>query len=360
MRATLLPILGFAACLGLPASPLRAAETDTQTDPRLAEILKRHPDADANKDGVLTRQEAEAFRQQLQGKGRREAPRPPRPAFADVKYGAHERHVLDFWKAESSKPAPLVVYIHGGGFVAGDKNTISAALLHRALAEGISVAAIHYRFVDGRDVIFPAPQHDGARAIQFLRAKAAEWNIDPRKIAAYGGSAGAGISMWLGYHDDLADRGSADPVARQSTRLCAIGSMGGQITYDPIWIKEHIGGRAWEHPSLLKVYGLSTTEEALHPTPATRKLYDEASAVTHLTRDDPPIFMIFNEPDIEPPADAKPGQFIHHPRFAKALIPKLDALGIPHVYRHAADKKGDPQAEMLEFFRRQFDKAGNP
>jgi len=45
--------------------------------------------------------------------------------------------------------------------------------------------------------------HDCARAIQFLRSKAARWNIDPKRIAATGGSAGAGISLWLGFHDDL-------------------------------------------------------------------------------------------------------------------------------------------------------------
>jgi len=110
----------------------------------------------------------------------------PTPAFADVKYGSHERNVLDFWKAESDKPAPTIVYIHGGGFVGGDKRSFSPQLLQESLAVGISCAAIHYRFV-GDGVTFPAPQQDGARAIQFLRHKASEWNIDPsgsRRLAA--------------------------------------------------------------------------------------------------------------------------------------------------------------------------------
>ena len=80
------------------------------------------------------------------------------------------------------------------------------------LDAGISVAAIRYRFVDGKDIIFPAPQHDGARAVQFLRSKAKEWNIDSDRVACYGGSAGAGISMWIGFHEDLADPTSDDPV----------------------------------------------------------------------------------------------------------------------------------------------------
>ena len=106
----------------------------------------------------------------------------------------------------------------------------------------ISVAAINYRFVDGKDVIFPVPQHDSARAVQFLRTKAKEWNLDPQRFACYGGSAGAGTSMWIAFHDDLADPKNADPVLRESTRIVAVGTIGGQGTYDPIEIKRLIGG----------------------------------------------------------------------------------------------------------------------
>lgn len=337
-------LIGFAAT---SAVVLWSADGE-KPDEKIQQVLKRHPEADLNKDGVLTRDEMAAFRKRTV---------PAKPTFANVKYGPHERNVLDFWRAQTAIPAPVVVFIHGGGFVAGDKSGIGAAFVERALQEGMSVAAINYRFADGKDVLFPAPQKDGARAIQFLRSKAQEWNIDTRKIAAFGGSAGAGISMWLGYHDDLADPSSDDPVERQSSRVAAIGSMGGQTSYDPIWIKENIGGRAWEHPSIFKVYNIRTPEEALNPTSEVRKLYDEASAVTHLTKDDPPIFMIFSEPDIDPPAGCRPGEFIHHPRFAKALIPKLNALGIAHVYAHTSDAAGrDLHAEMLAFFQREFDK----
>ncbi len=61
--------------------------------------------------------------------------------------------------------------------------------------------------------------HDAARAVQFLRSKAAEWRLDPQRFGAYGISAGATTSLWLAYHDDLADAGGADPIARLSTRL---------------------------------------------------------------------------------------------------------------------------------------------
>jgi len=73
--------------------------------------------------------------------------------------------------------------------------------------------------------------------------------------------------------------------------------MGGQGTYDPVKIKQMVGGRAHEHPSLLKVYGLKSIDQAMSPTPAIQKLYDEAAAITHLTRDDPPLYMVYSEPD---------------------------------------------------------------
>ncbi len=284
-----------------------------------------------------------------------EKPSRPIPTHANVAYGSAERNVLDFYQAESEKPTPLIIYIHGGGFVGGDKTSISPAMVRSAREAGISMAALNYRFVDGADVIFPKPQLDCARALQYLRSRSNDWNIDPRRIACYGGSAGAGISMWLGFHDDLAQRNSEDPIARQTTRIVAIGTMGGQGTYDPIKIKELIGGRAWEHPSIFKIYGVKTAEEALHPSVEKQKLYDESSAITHLTADDPPLYMIYSEADIVPPVDSPPGKFIHHPNFGKQLKAAMDKLGIENVYVHTDQAEGrDPQQEMLEFFQSRF------
>src|SRR5262249_41628078 len=148
----------------------------------------------------------------------------PKPDVANARYGPHQRHVLDLWKAKSDRPTPLVVFIHGGGFRGGDKKNLSPVLLNLCLKAGLSVASINYRL--SQHAPFPAPMHDGGRAIQFFRFKAKEWNLDPRRIAATGGSAGAGISLWLAFHDDLADPGSKDPVARESTRLSCAAVLG--------------------------------------------------------------------------------------------------------------------------------------
>lgn len=338
-------VLGLSLTL-LTVQPLTAQSPRQEIEARLEQLLKRYPDADANRDGVLTPAEARAFREQAaQRRERRVA-----PTHADISYGPHERNRLDLYLAKSEKPTPLIVYIHGGGFVGGDKSSISRGLVEAANAAGISMAAIHYRFVT--EAPFPAPQRDSARAIQFLRANADKWNFDPQRVAAYGGSAGAGISMWLGFHDDLADPENPDPVLRQSTRLCAIGSRGGQTTYDPNLIKEWIGGRAYQHPSITKCYDLESLDQITDPK--LQPLYDEVSAITHLTADDPPIHMIYSEADEPLPEDARPGQGIHHPNFGKKLSEKMKQLKIENVYRHSQTFKGNLDRDMLEHFQRWF------
>ena len=130
--------------------------------------------------------------------------------------------VLNFWKIDSKKPTPLLVHIHGGGWLGGKKNETTSP---NQMRNGYSYASIDYRLA-GTELL-PAAVHDAARAIQFLRTKAEEWNIDPKRIAVTGGSAGAASSMWLAYHDDLADPKSKDPVLRQSSRVCGAIAMGG-------------------------------------------------------------------------------------------------------------------------------------
>jgi acetyl esterase/lipase len=279
----------------------------------------------------------------------------PKPDVANAKYGPHERNVLDLWQAKSAKATPLVVFIHGGGFRGGSKENLNADLLDRCLKAGISVAAINYRLTDTAP--YPATFLDSARAIQYLRSQAKEWNLDPACVAATGGSAGAGTSLWIGFHDDMADPKSNDPVARQSTRLTCMAVQGAQTTYDPRAIQKLIGGRAHEHPALMPFYGLKPDEL---DTPKAHKLYEEASAMTYVSKDDPPVFLFYSEPKGPLPADAKPGQGIHHPNFGIALKEKLDPLKIECILRHRDDYKGkdDPQGElhreMVEFFLKHF------
>ena len=65
-----------------------------------------------------------------------------------------------------------------------------------------------------------------------------------------------------------------------------------QVSYDPRWIKQHIGGHAGEHPALPQLYGLQADEL---DSPKAHKMYEEASAINFLTADDAPAFLFYTE-----------------------------------------------------------------
>ncbi len=273
-----------------------------------------------------------------------DAAKPPVPTQADVSYGPHARNVLDFWKAEGDGPRPLLVYIHGGGWTGGDKKQDVKAF-QPFLDQGISYTAINYRL--SGDHPLPAPVHDAARAIQFLRTKAEEWNIDTKHIALTGGSAGACTSMWLLLHDDLADPKSSDPVLRESTRVCAAAVSGGQVSIDPKVCEEWLGPNVLKHRMINMAVGEKTIEEALKNYDKHKPMYVEFSAYNHVDGNDPPLLMTYGADMTLPSKDA--GHGIHHPVYGVKMKEKSDKLGhechllIPGVY------KSDKYATANEF-----------
>jgi acetyl esterase len=276
--------------------------------------------------------------------------RPPLPeaTFTDVSYGPHERHVIDYYKAESSTPTPLAVYIHGGGFTSGNKQTLNAGTLKQLRDAGISVAAINYRYSTIKPL--PAAHHDARHALQFMRSKAGEWGFDKNRIGAFGGSAGAQICMYLAFHDEMADPGSNDPVARESTRLACVATSGGQTTMNFEWWRRWIPGYETNHRDFKASSGVATYDEL-------RRAVRAFSALDLISADDPPIFMSYGmTPDAPIPEDPKKanGWKIHHVTFGVKLKERMDALGV------AADLKY-PGAittyqNTAEFFIRQFGK----
>jgi acetyl esterase/lipase len=273
----------------------------------------------------------------------------PRPDFANLAYGPHDRNRLDLWRASAhvgaSSAQPLVIFFHGGGFVGGDKSSVPAWLVSGCLAEGISIASANYRL--STQAPFPAPMLDGARAIQFLRQNAREMGIDATRIAACGNSAGAGIALWVGFHDELADAENCDPVLRQSSRLSCMGVVGAQTSYDPRFIKQTIGGRAHEHVALRALFGVKTDADAT--SSETHRLYEEASPLNHVSADDPPVILFYSEPNSPLPVDARPGQGIHHPRFGAALKARLSPLGVECLLRHGDDYRGQEHPEAMMY-----------
>lgn len=274
----------------------------------------------------------------------------PQPTLADVRYGPHDRHVLDFWKAPSEKPTPLLFFIHGGGWRGGDKSRIGRLVnIEELLAAGISVVSINYRFTthaeaEGIQPPVRAPLHDAARALQFVRSKAREWNLDKQRIAASGGSAGACSSLWLAFCDDMADPKNSDPVARQSTRLWCAAVSGAQTTLDPAQMKEwtpnsRYGGHA---------FGFANFQEFLAGREKILSWIAEYSPYALVTADDPPVYLYYSAP---PALGKEQKDPTHTANFGVKLQEKCRSVGVECelVYPGAPDvKHANIQAYLLD------------
>ncbi len=229
----------------------------------------------------------------------------PDPTHYDVAYGPHPKQLMHFWKAESDTPTPVLLFIHGGGWTAGGRLSGLSAMLPKLLAEGISVASVEYRFIaeataDGVTPPVKGPLHDAARALQHLRSRADEWGIDKNRIGASGGSAGACTSLWLAFHDDLADPDSDDPVARESTRLAFAAVTGAQTTLDPRQMREwtpnsRYGGHAFGFRGDAE-QALSPFEEFLANRDTILPWIAEYSPYALVSKDDPPVYLYYSAP----------------------------------------------------------------
>jgi acetyl esterase len=306
----------------------------------------------------LTEVKAKAFRKQLLAKNQKQ--KLPTPTHSDVVYGPHSRNVLDLWLAPSDKPTPLLVNIHGGGFRGGDKRKIiSDKLIEMMHKEGISVASINYRFkeggksrFEGENPLYPAILHDGARALQFLRYNAAKYNLDKTRFAATGGSAGGQMLMWLGFHPDLAQPDHKDPVLRESSRLQVLAPRGGQTSVHGPTLLEWFGVKSL---NLSKKEGvLQSSSEAKQPTDKALALMLDASPITHLTQDDPPIYLYYSGPN-EPVDEATLWPtWVHHPMFGIKLKEAMYYLGMECYLEY---KDGPPVTEyesQLDFVIRKL------
>lgn len=256
--------------------------------------------------------------------------------LTDVAYGSHSRNVLDFYPAKSDKPTPLVFYIHGGGWQGGDKKTNPKAFLDK----GISVVAINYRYVRNgvEEKVEPpvkASVGDAARALQFVRSKATEWNLDKKRIGATGGSAGACSSLWLAFHDDMADPKSDDPIARESTRLYCAAVNGAQVSLDPKELREWMPNyRYGAH-----AFGLGNFQSLIDNREEVLPWIKEYSPIEHVSKDDPPIAMFYSGE--KPVVGSSPKDPTHSGIMGVKLEERLKTVDVDVVLVHP----GQPHPE---------------
>jgi acetyl esterase/lipase len=151
---------------------------------------------------------------------------PPQQIVRDLAYGPHPRNVLDLHLPAQAptSPLPVLVFVHGGGFVGGNKGGPGQALHDNigrfAVEHGLIGATINYRFAP--EFKFPSGGEDVAKAVAFLAANVASYGGDPARIVAMGHSAGAA---------HVATCVATPAIAASATGLC--GAVLSSGIYDP-------------------------------------------------------------------------------------------------------------------------------
>lgn len=316
----------------------------------LEEVLQK-----AKEQKLLTEEQIAKYKAQRTASKKEQsaAPNPgaagPIPTKENVPYGPHERNVLDFWQAKSDKPAPLVVYMHGGSFIYGDKSKFrSRHIIPIYLEKGISFASINYRL--RKDAPLQDILRDAGRAIQFLRANAKALNIDKPRIAMYGESAGAGTALWLAAHPDLAEPDSNDPVFRESSRVAAACCVDGQATYDITQWDKLVGTFKPEWllspDEIVRLYYFHNAAD--FQTPQGRKILEDCDMLHWLSRDSAPIFMFSAVFNTEPKFRQ---DYVHHPRHMLAVKQRCDTVGANCVVvmRESLGSPEEHNKLLLEF-----------
>jgi acetyl esterase/lipase len=258
----------------------------------------------------------------------------PNPTHYDVAYGTHPKQLLHFWRADIDEPTPVVFFVHGGSWLGNGRMSGLTRMLPQLLEAGLSVVSVEYRFLPeaSADGVVPpvqGPLGDAARALQFVRSKSSEWNIDPHRIGAAGGSAGACTSLWLAFHPDMSDPDSVDPIARQSTRLWCAAVHGAQTTLDPAQMKawtpnSRYGGHAFGFKPD-KANNLSQFDVFLAQRDSIAPWIARYSPYALVTADDPPVHLTYNAA----PAIGQPQKDpTHTANFGVKLQERCQSVGV--------------------------------
>ncbi|MDY0152811.1 MAG: alpha/beta hydrolase fold domain-containing protein [Candidatus Cloacimonas sp.] len=124
---------------------------------------------------------------------------PDRTTYSNLVYATiSNKQKLDLYiPASGISPYPVIVWIHGGAFLMGDKADASeVTMINKLTSRGFAVASINYRF--SSEAIYPAQIHDCKAAVRFLRANAATYSLDTSRFASWGASAGGCLASLLG------------------------------------------------------------------------------------------------------------------------------------------------------------------
>jgi acetyl esterase/lipase len=220
-----------------------------------------------------------------------ERPKPPRApqgvkVLKDLSYveNGHERNRLDLYLPEKAEGRlPLIVWIHGGAWWAGNKEGCPAVPF---AAKGYAVASINYRL--SQHAVFPAQIEDCKAAIRWLRANSAKYHLDPDHVGVWGGSAGGHLVAMLGTAGGVKEWDRTGGNLDQSSRVqCVVdwfgpadmATMGKQADKPGTPVAQLIGG----------------------PVQENREKARKASPLTYVGKDSAPFLIMHGDKDYTVP-----------------------------------------------------------
>ena len=254
--------------------------------------------------------------------------------FHDVAYieNGHERQKLDLYlpeNADSKKPLPLVIWIHGGGWQKGTKQLIGHQMY--LLKHGFAVASVNYRL--SRTDIFPAQIHDCKAAVRFLRKNAEQYNLNADNFGLWGSSAGGHLVSLMGTSNDIFDGDLG--VTDVSSEVKAVCNWFGVTDFEVM--NNAIKSKPKRAKPVTKLLG-GTVEDR-------PDIAKHASPITHVTSDDPPFLIMHGTADKIVPMEQSQ-------IFYEKLIEKKVAAEyvIVEDWKHAFFKNEKELDRVVEFF----------
>lgn len=286
----------------------------------------------------------------------------------DIPYDSKTRTQFDIWLPTSNTPTGLVVYVHGGGFTSGDKDFVYSVQSGGAwdfptdirflLQNNIAFATIRYTYLNntGETEGVKKPMADVRRALQYIRSRATDFNIDKNKIILAGNSAGAGTSLWIAFNNDFANARSTDPVLKESSRVKGVVARETQSSYniEDRWVNDVFVdyGVTWsqilanETGNIQKIYGVSSN--AQYESAAIDTYRTEVDMLALMTVDDPEIWINNTLRNVVNPYSPYTEDIpSHHAFHARELKEKADAIGLknitfygknPTIYSHPSNE----------------------
>lgn len=272
------------------------------------------------------------------------------------KYGEYERNVFDIILPNSKNPTALVIFIHGGGFVKGDKTQglDRKEDVRYFLAQNVAFASLNYRFYNSDDSLgVKLCLSDIQRAIQYIRFNAEKYNIDKSLIGCYGNSAGAGSSLYFALHDDLAVKNDTT-ILGESTKLKCAGAMATQATYNLFRWKSFIPGlglalifkRKMFYTAIANFYGYPSYKDF---KPNKKTIPRSLDMLKMIDSNDPPIY-VMNLMKERLPKNMSVIQ--HHRKHAMKLAKVLKQNGLEYklyTQNKAINKENDIDYPVREF-----------